>query len=735
MTNNFQTPGQLLFERLEINWDEVTFEQLSNYTAVEYFLTVEDEPPYDATNLEKVNKYLESFHHLCEVEAWEKAIDVVSVQLNITRHERLHFQLIHWEYYNEEIKIVNKLLGKINQKQDIEIWNILGHIFNLLGKYDKSVQVLKQSLNLAEEIDYRLGKLTSLVYLGAAYNSLGQYEEALQQYQQYSVIAEELNRTRGINTNEIPPLNHLGSYTTPVPIMNLGNIYDSRGDYNTAIQYYLQAWELVENSDDRVSQAQILNNLGNSYTSLEQYYQAIECLNQSLTIAREISLIHCETNALGNLGIVYKSLGEYDRAIEYLQQSLTLARENNNIQSIIINLDKLGDIYTAQGEYDTAIEYIKQSFTNAQEIGDKLGGAISLSGLSLIYYLRGEYQNAIQVCHQSLSIFKEIGNTRREAISLSAMAELMLSRKEYFLRAIPFSLKSLIVAIINGHFNLIGDFVWTPLKILGTIFFIINNKKSLIVYPLVMTLGLYLSWIFSRNLEYQFIYIIVGVLTSICFTSIFLQSKRPKYYYSNQERKRYSKKAREIFSRIYSLKVVGDLFFYDYQQIKSEFKDIYLLYPEDLDICFAYTTLLDWHEENEEAIPILEKALKSSLFYQHSLTAQLAWAITDKGKYENLNRAKYFINKVINLEPENHCFCDTLAWIEYRKRNYKKALKIIEKIIKINHNNPEIYYHAGKIYSELGKKQKSKKYLQKSLSFHRAFSGYQDARELLSTSD
>ena len=65
ITNSSTTLGQLLFVKLGLNLDGVPLELLADYTAVEYYLTVEDESSPDATNLEKVRCYLESFEHLC----------------------------------------------------------------------------------------------------------------------------------------------------------------------------------------------------------------------------------------------------------------------------------------------------------------------------------------------------------------------------------------------------------------------------------------------------------------------------------------------------------------------------------------------------------------------------------------------------------------------------------------------------------------------------------------------
>jgi len=49
MTN--LTAGQRLFNALEIDLDTVPIEYLDDYIAIEYFLTSEDEPPDDVSNL------------------------------------------------------------------------------------------------------------------------------------------------------------------------------------------------------------------------------------------------------------------------------------------------------------------------------------------------------------------------------------------------------------------------------------------------------------------------------------------------------------------------------------------------------------------------------------------------------------------------------------------------------------------------------------------------------------
>ncbi|VEP15844.1 Tetratricopeptide repeat protein (fragment) [Hyella patelloides LEGE 07179] len=246
MTDNSKTSGQLLFEELEINLDEVPFEQLSIYTAVEYFLTIEDEPPSNATNLKKVNRYLESFHHLCDVEAWEKASIILCTRSGISTNDELHYQLRVWGHYQEQIDFSRQLLGKLNSLIDVICGISLGNAYGSLGQYQRAIDYYQQALEIARDIGDREYEGHSLGNLGLAYG-----------YEGHS----------------------LGS---------LGNVYSSLGKYQRAIDYYQQALEIAQDIGDRGHEGRSLGNLGLAYGSLGEYQRAIDYHQQALKIARDI---------------------------------------------------------------------------------------------------------------------------------------------------------------------------------------------------------------------------------------------------------------------------------------------------------------------------------------------------------------------------------------------------------------------------------------------------------------
>ncbi|MDJ0799092.1 MAG: hypothetical protein QNJ51_20110 [Calothrix sp. MO_167.B12] len=83
----------------------------TQYRAVVNWITKYKTQP-SAVNLEKVKGILESFHHVCELEDWEKAQILLFIHLYTPTKEQLHNQLFTWGYYQVLTKLYNNLLEK-----------------------------------------------------------------------------------------------------------------------------------------------------------------------------------------------------------------------------------------------------------------------------------------------------------------------------------------------------------------------------------------------------------------------------------------------------------------------------------------------------------------------------------------------------------------------------------------------------------------------------------------------
>jgi len=230
---------------------------------------------------------------------------------------------------------------------------------------------------------------------------------------------------------------------------NLGNSYQSLGQYQRAINFHQQSLELAREISDQRGEANSLGNLGNAYDALGQYQQASDFHQQSLVIKREIGDCEGEAISLSNLGNAHRALGQYQRAINFHQQSLEIARKIGNRGVEVIPLGNLGNAYLALGQYQRAINFHRESLEITREIGDRGGEARLLGNLGLAYHSLGQYQQAIDFHQQSLEIACKIGDRGGEAKLLGNLG-LAYDALGQYQRAIDFHQQSLEIAYEIG---------------------------------------------------------------------------------------------------------------------------------------------------------------------------------------------------------------------------------------------------------------------------------------------
>ena len=74
---------------------------------------------------------------------------------------------------------------------------------------------------------------------------------------------------------------------------------------------------------------------------------------------------------------------------------------------------------------------------------------------------------------------------------------------------------------------------------------------------------------------------------------------------------------------------------------------------------------------------------------------------------------------------------DTTAWLHYRKGEYKKARDTLLPVAEQAQLTPEISYHLGMIYFELGEKKTAKDFLENAVKTDNLFAGKDTAEETL----
>ena len=114
--------------------------------------------------------------------------------------------------------------------------------------------------------------------------------------------------------------------------------------------------KIAKEIGDRAGEGRAYANLGNGYESLGDFRKAIEYYEEHLKIAKEIGDLLGEGKAYGNLGDVYDLQGDFRKAIVYHEKYLRISREIGDREGEGRAYHNFGRQYFNLGQFDNAVD-------------------------------------------------------------------------------------------------------------------------------------------------------------------------------------------------------------------------------------------------------------------------------------------------------------------------------------------------------------------------------------------
>ncbi len=250
--------------------------------------------------------------------------------------------------------------------------------------------------------------------LGIIFQTKGEYDKAIELYRKSLKISEEIGDKQGIAD----------------AINNLGTFYYNKGEYDKAIELYQKRLQISEEIGDKLSIGMVSANLGNVYYDKGEFDKAIELYQKRLQISEEIG----DKRGIGianlNLGGIYYVKGEYGKATELFEKCLRIFEDIDYKQGIGLAVHNLGLVYSDKAEYDKAIELFQKDLRISEEIGDKQGIGVAIGSLGNTYFVKGEYDKAIELFQKNLRIYEEVDDKRGIGIASFHLGGLFLELGE-----------------------------------------------------------------------------------------------------------------------------------------------------------------------------------------------------------------------------------------------------------------------------------------------------------------
>ena len=331
---------------------------------------------------------------------------------------------------------------------DAQNWNQFENEYNALLKNKQNDLALVKAKEMyswvkTNESDTSIHLPISLKYIGNAFinndSAIIYYDIALNvlkkqkresHIQAAKIHFNESNRYRSINNKElclreaessIQILTYLKFPEYPFctwPLKIAAELYEEKGDYPVAIQYYGKAAELIErykgkNNNDYANN---LLSIGNINWLLKKFDSSKIQYANALAIQKKL-LGAYNFEYLKNLKLVenlYRDKYFYEDALTlYLNTEKTqrVEKDSKNQQIVYSNLlGTIANLYKDIEMYDSSYFYFSESIhiiksMPSDSIIDYLY-ATDLVNLGLMYYEKGEYQSAEQNFKTSLDVFR-----------------------------------------------------------------------------------------------------------------------------------------------------------------------------------------------------------------------------------------------------------------------------------------------------------------------------------------
>ena len=135
--------------------------------------------------------------------------------------------------------------------------------------------------------------------------------------------------------------------------------------------------------------------------------------------------------------------------------------------------------------------------------------------------------------------------------------------------------------------------------------------------------------------------------------------------------------------------------------------------PDDSKLLFAYAGVLFDERKRSQSEEVMEQVIKLNPNNAEALNF-VAYSLAETGR--DLEKATSYVNKAIEIEPDNAYFLDTLAWIYFQKGDLAKAQETIEKAVQATPDDMTFLEHYAEIIEKSGDIDKTIAILKKAVN-------------------
>ena len=285
---------------------------------------------------------------------------------------------LHLNQKTESIKSYYQAIAinkKLNNKRDLlKNYGNLGNYYFYQNDLKQALKYYKICINLSEDLNdiYTIAKNRSgigSIYIDENFENQN-LDSALIEYKKALIIFNQIGDSIniGINTN------------------NIGAIYERKNENLSALEYYLQAYEIRVKINNQKGVLVSLLNLGNIYRKLNDYKKSTEYYTLGKSLSKELKNSEYYLHFIVNLAELNILLNNEEEATHYFEEYKKL-KDSLFSEQKTAQLIELQTKYQTEEKEEQINQQLKELRIKSHQNNLLLGFSITITIISLIAIL------------------------------------------------------------------------------------------------------------------------------------------------------------------------------------------------------------------------------------------------------------------------------------------------------------------------------------------------------------
>ena len=305
------------------------------------------------------------------------------------------------------------IAGSDNDSLKMEWYNQLRRVASYTDP-GKAKGYILEYIRLAESLSLTRRANIGKVYLGNTYYALGEYNKAMDIFLETEQYFEAQKDTT-----------------------ILANVYngmaaasENSGSDTLTLKYFTQAYKLFNAKGDERRSGMTLNNMANIYVNRKAYDQAIPLLETALEKVQKSQLTEYKALIGNNLANAYKEANKLDSADSLYNLVLSQINEVDDSYNYIYASRGLGEIEMLRNNFPAALKHLEKARDLSKENNFVTNQDEVLYSLYMVYNQTGQYKKAVETLHNYTALRDSVFTAEKDKNLTEALQKYDAAKKD-----------------------------------------------------------------------------------------------------------------------------------------------------------------------------------------------------------------------------------------------------------------------------------------------------------------